>query len=57
MADNRVASYKIMNTIGQEVLRGTTKHVNINVSNLENGIYILRINDNQKTITKKFIKK
>ena len=57
MADNRLANFTIVNVIGQKVLSGKVNHSTINVSNLENGMYILEINDGQKAFTKKFIKK
>ena len=43
--------------IGQEVKSGKLEQREINVSNLEGGLYIFEINDGQKTITKKFMKK
>ncbi|MES2862530.1 MAG: GEVED domain-containing protein [Bacteroidota bacterium] len=57
-ADGREVSYRIVNYLGQEVNKGkfSTKE-SINVSNLVNGIYIFEINDGQKTVTKKFVKK
>ncbi|MCD8449899.1 endonuclease [Tenacibaculum dicentrarchi] len=55
--DNRNAQFRIINMNGQTVLKGQINHDTINVSNLNKGIYILEINDNQKIITKKFIKK
>ncbi|WP_299158100.1 endonuclease [uncultured Tenacibaculum sp.] len=57
MADNRDANFKITNIIGQKVLFGKVNHANINVSNLNNGMYILEVNDGQRSFTKKFIKK
>ena len=57
MADKRDANYTIVNVIGQKVLNGKVNHSTINVSNLENGMYILKINDGQRAFTKKFIKK
>ncbi|MCG8795956.1 endonuclease [Tenacibaculum finnmarkense] len=55
--DNRNAQFRIINMNGQTVLKDKINHDAINVSNLDKGIYILEINDNQKIITKKFIKK
>ncbi|CAL2103192.1 conserved protein of unknown function precursor containing a type A C-terminal secretion signal. Putative extracellular ribonuclease [Tenacibaculum sp. 190130A14a] len=54
--DRRKASYQITNTIGQLVKSGSTD-TNINISNLESGIYLVQINDGQKSLTQKFIKK
>ncbi len=56
--DGREVSYRIVNYLGQEVSKGqfSTKE-SINVSNLTNGIYIFEINDGQKSVTKKFVKR
>jgi bacillolysin len=55
--DNRKIDYRIYNMIGQEVKSGKLDQNEITVSNLEGGLYIFEINDGQKTITKKFMKK
>ena len=58
MVDGREVSYRIINYLGQEVRKGKfTKGESINVSNLTGGIYHFEINDGQKIISKKFIKK
>ncbi|CAM1354464.1 endonuclease [Tenacibaculum insulae] len=57
MTDNRTTTFKVFNVIGQEVLKGNVNHSTINVANLKNGIYLLEINDGQRSFTKKFIKK
>lgn len=56
LADDRNATFKITNLAGQKVLNGTVTHNNVDVSNLKNGIYILEVNDGQKSFTKKIIK-
>jgi len=38
------------------VKSGSIENSSINVSNLNAGIYILEVNDGQKSVTKKFIK-
>jgi hypothetical protein len=38
------------------VKTGSIENNSINVSNLNAGIYILEVNDGQKSVTKKFIK-
>ena len=56
--DGREVSFRIVNYLGQEVKTGKfSTQDNINVSNLTSGVYIFEINDGQKTISKKFIKK
>ena len=55
--DNREVSYKIYNTIGQIIKSDQLKEAEINVSDMVPGLYILEVNDGQKTISKKFIKK
>ncbi len=57
MGDSREASFKITNVIGQEVLKAKIDHATINVSSLKKGIYILEVNDGQRSFTKKFVKK
>ena len=56
MADNRSASFKVINYLGQQVESGKISENAINVSKLGAGIYLLEVNDGQKRITKKFIK-
>ncbi|WP_299120966.1 endonuclease [uncultured Tenacibaculum sp.] len=57
LGDDRNANYKITNTIGQKVLSGKVSHATINIANLYNGLYIIEVNDGQRSFTKKFIKK
>ena len=40
-------SFNLMNILGQSVLKGTISNQQINVSNLEEGIYLLKLNNNQ----------
>jgi bacillolysin len=55
--DNRTATYRIYNIVGQEVKSGTLNQKEISVANLGAGLYIFEVNDGEKTLTKKFIKK
>ncbi len=48
--------YAVVNYLGQIVQSGKIDSNAINVSNLNAGVYILQVNDGQKSITKKFIK-
>ncbi|MEY8862195.1 endonuclease [Tenacibaculum singaporense] len=57
LADDRNATFKVTTLTGQQVLTGKVTHNNLDVSNLHNGIYILEVNDGQKSFTKKIIKK
>ena len=57
LLDNRKASFRIYTLTGQKVKSGNLNQNEINVSSLKSGVYILEINDGQKTITKKFVKK
>ncbi|WP_275315112.1 GEVED domain-containing protein [Tenacibaculum bernardetii] len=54
-ADNM--TYKIVNVIGRVVQKGRLDSSNINVSNLNTGMYILEVNDGQKSLTTKLMKK
>lgn len=49
-------NYSVVNYLGQVVKTGSIENNLINVSNLNAGIYILEVNDGQKSVTKKFIK-
>lgn len=57
MADNRDASFRVINYLGQQVDSGKLSGNAIDVSKLGTGIYLFEVNDGQKSITKKFIKK
>ena len=50
-------TYKIVNTIGRVVQAGRLGSSNINVTNLNTGMYILEVNDGQKVLTTKLLKK
>ncbi|WP_232731487.1 GEVED domain-containing protein [Tenacibaculum sp. SZ-18] len=52
-----ISSYSIMNTIGQTVQQGELTNGTINVSNLSLGMYILEVNDGQKSFKTKLLKK
>ena len=54
-ADNM--TYKIVNVLGSVVQKGRLDSSNINVSNLNTGMYILEVNDGQKSLTTKLMKK
>jgi bacillolysin len=56
MTDSRKGTYRLINFLGQQVDIGKLSENGINVNALETGIYILEVNDGQKTIAKKFIK-
>lgn len=51
------ATYQVVNTIGRTVMSGDLKDGNINVSKLTSGMYIINVNDGQKTLTTKILKK
>ncbi|OSY87003.1 hypothetical protein WH52_13120, partial [Tenacibaculum holothuriorum] len=54
-ADN--ATYRIVNTLGRVVKSGNINEGNINVSKLSTGMYIINVNDGQKSLTTKLLKK
>ncbi|MGX7667790.1 GEVED domain-containing protein [Flavobacterium pedocola] len=57
-ADGREVAFRIVNYLGQEVRKGKfSTQQSINVNDLAGGIYIFEINDGQKTVSKKLIKK
>lgn len=57
MADNRQVSFRVIDYFGHQVDAGELSENAINVSKLGVGVYVIEVNDGQKTITKKFIKK
>jgi hypothetical protein len=52
---DRKGTYRL-NFLGQQVDTGELSESGINVSTLETGVYILEVNDGQKTVAKKFVK-
>ncbi|SEE01333.1 Por secretion system C-terminal sorting domain-containing protein [Tenacibaculum sp. MAR_2010_89] len=50
-------TYRIVNTIGSVVKSGQMKSRNLDVSNLNSGIYMLEVNDGQKSLKTKIVKK
>ncbi len=56
LVDERKASFKIINYLGQILLKGKVSRNIINVAKLPSGVYILEVNDTQRSISKKFIK-
>ncbi|MDG4652788.1 GEVED domain-containing protein [Chryseobacterium arthrosphaerae] len=50
------AKYKIYSAVGQVIAEGILLNNQINVSKLINGVYVIDIDDNGKTVQKKFIK-
>ena len=56
MSDSRKGTYRLINFLGQQVDAGKLSESGINVSKLGAGVYILEVNDGQKTVAKKFVK-
>lgn len=56
MVDNRQGTYRLINFLGQQVDAGKLTENGINVSKLGSGVYIIEVNDGQKTSSKKFVK-
>jgi len=51
------ATYEIVSFLGQVVKTGKITPEGIIVSELSSGVYILKVNNNIETVSKKFIKK
>ncbi len=49
-------TYRIFNTIGQEIANGSIENKEINVGNLDRGTYIIELTDGILSSTKRFIK-
>lgn len=56
MADARPVNYKIYNVLGQLVTQDSFSR-EIGVAGIRKGVYIIQINDGQRLISKKFVKK
>jgi|AntDeeMinimDraft_5_1070356.scaffolds.fasta_scaffold01987_2 Zn-dependent metalloprotease/chitodextrinase len=56
MPDRRETSYKVFSLKGNLVLEGKLSQPRIQVGKLANGVYLLKLNDGQKNIVRKFIK-
>ena len=57
MNDARETTYQVFDMMGKKVLQGDLSASNaINVYGLSSGVYMLKLNDGQKDIVKKFIK-
>lgn len=54
---NKEMSYKVLNMLGQEVVKGSTIERGVNVGALEPGLYLIKFDTGIKIRTKKFIKK
>jgi len=57
-SETKINEIKIYNNIGQLVKKlklNTSNKVNINVANLKNGIYLMKISSAEKTLFKKFV--
>ena len=54
--NEEINNIEIFNLIGQKIIESNTKQ--INVSNLENGVYLIKVNTiSNKSVTKRFVKK
>jgi chitodextrinase len=54
--DNKPTTFKITNLNGQNIKEGTANEVGIDVSKLSSGVYIIEVNNGEKSVLKKFIK-
>lgn len=57
IAEGSGYSYKIINTLGQQLTSGQLAGTGIDVSRLSTGIYLIELNNDGKKIVKKFAKK
>ncbi len=51
------STYRIMNSLGNVVAKGTIKNNVVDVSALQKGIYFIELTDEEETFTEKFIKR
>ncbi len=57
LRDKKMNTYEIINTIGQTVLKGNINSKSIDVSSLDQGMYLLKMNSDKKQIIQKIFKK
>ena len=50
------STYRITNLLGQVVSKGTIKNNTVNVNELQRGLYLLELTDEEETFTTKFVK-
>ncbi|MNY50450.1 hypothetical protein D3C86_1859540 [compost metagenome] len=55
--NNSGYTFKIVNTLGQQIITGAFSGNPIDVSTLNTGVYIIELNNGSKKIVKKFVKK
>ena len=56
MNDARETAYQVFDMMGKKVLKGNLSSGTIQVNGLSSGVYLLKLNDGQKEVAKKFIK-
>jgi Zn-dependent metalloprotease/chitodextrinase len=56
LRDKKMKTFSIINLMGQTVLKDKISDKIINVSNLKNGVYLIKFNSDKKQIIRKFIK-
>jgi len=57
LRDERMKTFSIVNLIGQTVMEGNISNKAVNISNLKQGVYLIKFNSDKKQIIRKFIKK
>jgi len=57
LLDYNEISYRVMNMLGQTVDSGQLKNQQVNVENLESGMYFIEIDDGDEVFIKKFIRR
>ena len=55
-SSNEIYNYTIINALGQVVSNGTSANQSISVSDLETGMYTIVLNNQDGTLTSKFLK-
>ncbi|WP_408041500.1 M4 family metallopeptidase [Tenacibaculum amylolyticum] len=56
-SNNNAKTFKVINVLGKVVKSGTLKSTQLNINNLNSGLYILEVTDGLKVFKQKFIKK
>ncbi|HFS67528.1 MAG TPA: T9SS type A sorting domain-containing protein [Flavobacteriia bacterium] len=49
-------TFSIINLLGQTVMQGDISDKTVNISNLKQGVYLIKFNSDKKQIIRRFIK-
>ncbi|HFS68194.1 MAG TPA: T9SS type A sorting domain-containing protein, partial [Flavobacteriia bacterium] len=56
LRDTKMKTFSIINLLGQTVMQGDISDKTVNISNLKQGVYLIKFNSDKKQIIRRFIK-